>query len=56
MAYVERQKEHPAAARIIAVLERTEERPAAPGLVRELTAVYDECGEAAWWAEMRGME
>ena len=56
IAYVERQKEHHAAGTLIPVLERTEERPAAPGVVRELAAAYDERGEAAWWGEMMGME
>ena len=55
-AYVERQKEHHAAGTIIPVLERTEERPAAPGVVRELGAGYDERGEKEWWEEMMRME
>ena len=56
IAYAERQKEHHAAGTLIPVLERTEERAAAPGLVRELAAAYDERGEKAWWEEMLGIE
>lgn len=55
-AYVERQTEHHMAGTLIPVLERTEERPAAPGVVREWGAGYDQKGEKEWWEEMVGME